>query len=277
MLIGGAFQRERTHQVNYCGNYDAGAFTDRGRSMVANAGSGAYESLSTLKPVTPDVWVVDGPMIKFGMPWPKASFPTRMTLVRVGGGRLFVHSPTPLTSSLYEEIKGIGRVAWIIGPNRFHYWWIREWREAYSDATVYVAPRVRQQAAKRIDFATLDLDVNAPLPWREEIATLAVEGSVLTEFVFFHRASRTLIVTDLIQNFEAHKLDSWLMRWLTWIGCVQDPDGQTPRDMRVSFRRQRTELQAAVKQMIDWNPDRVILAHGKWYNSDGAKELRRAF
>jgi hypothetical protein len=45
----------------------------------------------------------------------------------------------------------------------------------------------------------------------------------------------------------------------------------------VSFRRQRTELQAAVKQMIDWNPDRVILAHGKWYDSDGAKELRRAF
>ncbi len=136
---------------------------------------------------------------------------------------------------------------------------------------------MRQQAAERIDFATLDLDVNAPLPWREEIATLAVEGSVLTEFVFFHRASRTLIVTDLIQNFEAHKLDSWLMRWLTSIGGVQDPDGQTPRDMRVSFRRQRTELQAAVKQMIDWNPDRVILAHGKWYDSDGAKELRRAF
>lgn len=29
--------------------------------------------------------------------------------------------------------------------------------------------------------------------------------------------------------------------------------------------------------MIGWNPARIILAHGKWYERDGANELRRAF
>jgi hypothetical protein len=29
--------------------------------------------------------------------------------------------------------------------------------------------------------------------------------------------------------------------------------------------------------MIGWNPVRIILAHGKWYERDGANELRRAF
>jgi hypothetical protein len=29
--------------------------------------------------------------------------------------------------------------------------------------------------------------------------------------------------------------------------------------------------------MIAWNPERVILAHGRWYERDGAQELRRAF
>jgi len=29
--------------------------------------------------------------------------------------------------------------------------------------------------------------------------------------------------------------------------------------------------------MIGWNPERVILAHGRWYDRNGQAELRRAF
>lgn len=63
-------------------------------------------------------------------------------------------------------------------------------------------------------------------------------GSFLTEVEFFHRPSRTLVLTDLIENFEPDKLGSAVMRWLTWIGGVLDPDGQMPRDMRLTFRKQ---------------------------------------
>lgn len=88
--------------------------------------------------------------------------------------------------------------------------------------------------------------------------------------------SRTLILTDLIENFEPRKLSLW-MRILTKLGGVSDPDGQMPQDMRWTFRRQRSELRRAVKQMIDWCPERVILAHGRWYAKHGERELRRAF
>jgi hypothetical protein len=29
--------------------------------------------------------------------------------------------------------------------------------------------------------------------------------------------------------------------------------------------------------MILWNPKRVILAHGKWFEADGAIEMKRSF
>jgi hypothetical protein len=29
--------------------------------------------------------------------------------------------------------------------------------------------------------------------------------------------------------------------------------------------------------MIAWNPERIILVHGRWYQRDGVQELRRAF
>ena len=96
------------------------------------------------------------------------------------------------------------------------------------------------------------------------------------EVVFFHPRSRTLVLTDLIETFEASRL-SRRFRWLARLAGVLDPDGKAPIRLRRTFRRGRPQLRAAVEQMIGWAPERVILAHGRWYDRDGVAELRRAF
>src|SRR5262249_16932545 len=100
-------------------------------------------------------------------------------------------------------------------------------------------------------------------------------GSYMTEVEFFHRATRTLVLTDLIENYEAQKIRSPLIRFLTWAGGVRDPDGSTPRDLRTTFAK--PELIAAVRRMIEWDPERIIIAHGRWYERNGRAELVRAF
>lgn len=244
--------------------------------MSLSRSKAVYPPLNTLKPVAQDVWIVDGPVIRFGPRWLQMPFPTRTTVIRLGDA-LFVHSPTELTPGLKAEIAAIGRPRWLIGPNRIHYWWIPEWRKAFPDAAIYLAPRIREQANGRIDFDAFVLDQPRGYPWDDAIATLPVAGSYMTEVEFFHRASRTLVLTDLIENFEPTKIGSWLMRLLVKFGGVEDPHGGMPRDMRVSFARNRSHLKAAVGTMIGWNPARIILAHGRWYEKDGAAELRRAF
>jgi hypothetical protein len=235
-----------------------------------------YPPLGTLKLVAEGVWIADGPVIRFGMLWPKMPFPTRMTIIRLAGRNLFLHSPTPLTPALRAEIDATGVPRWIIGPNRLHYWWIPQWQAAYPDARAYLAPRIKEQAAGRIEIDGIPLEAAGAHPWDAEIETLAVTGSYMTEFEFFHHASGTLVLTDLIENFEPRKLGSFLMRWLTRLGGAQDPDGQTPRDMRLTFAKHKPQLRAAIGRMIAWNPERVILAHGRWYERDGTAELRRA-
>ena len=242
-----------------------------------NATYATYPPLNTLKRVADGLWIVDGPIIRFGMPWPKMPFPTRMTIARVDRGDLFIHSPTPRLPDLEADIESIGKPRWIIGPNRLHYWWIPEWSAGFPKAGVYLAPGIREQAAGRINFDHNVLDRDSGYPWDIDIATLPVTGRFMTEVAFFHRSSRTLILTDLIENFEPRRLNSRLMRWLTRLGGVQDPDGSMPRDMRMTFAGRRTLLSAAVETMLSWNPERIIISHGRWYDRNGAAELRRAF
>jgi hypothetical protein len=237
-----------------------------------------YPPLNTLKPVTDDVWIVDGPLIEFRPPLLRMPFPTRMTAIRIGR-ELFIHSPTPLTAELKVEIAAIGDPAWIIGPNRIHYWWIPEWCDAYPDAVTYLAPRIMDQAGGRLDRVShrcRPLADRSGYAWDGTIDTLPVHGNFMSEVVFFHRPSRTLVLTDMIENFEPQKLGMFF-RVLTWLAGVHHPDGKMPRDMRLTIRARAAELRAAVELMIGWDPARIILAHGRWYERDGADELRRAF
>jgi hypothetical protein len=233
-----------------------------------------YEPINRLKPVADDVWIVDGPVIEFGPAFLKMPFPTRMTIIRLRDRQLFIHSPTPLTPDLRAAIDGIGRPRWLVAPNRLHYWWVPDWHAAFPGAQLYLAPRVIEQGGSRIDdLPHRPLRDATGYEWDAEVETLPVEGRYLTEFVFFHRASCTLVLTDLIESFEPQRLKLW-MRWLAWVGGVQEPGGM-PRDMRLTFSRSR--LKACVETMLGWNPARVIFAHGKWYEDDGAARLRRAF
>lgn len=235
-----------------------------------------YEPLNTLKPIGEDIWIVDGPAIRFyGMP-----FSTRMTVVRLANGDLWLHSPVAYDAALAKALEALGPVTHLIAPNWIHYAYVGAWQEVYPEATAWAAPGVAERAQKYKIAMRIDHDLRgdgAEEPWQGEIRQRIVEGSKLhREAVFFHEASKTLILTDLIENFEAEKIP-WWMRIAGRIGHILAPDGQMPRDMQVSFAGHREMLRGAVEEMIGWGPERIIIAHGAWFERDAVAELRRAF
>ena len=234
-----------------------------------------YAPLNVLKPIAPEVWIVDGPTIRFGIMGLSLPFSTRMTIVRLRGRDLFVHSPTALTPELQGAIARLGTPRWLIGPNRLHYWWLPEWKAAYPEAEAYLAPRLPKQARGHLAFEGRAMTETSGYPWDGALETLPVCGRFMTEVVFFHPASRTLILTDLVENFEAQRIHARWMRRLTRFAGVQAPHGGMACDMRLTYPR--TPLRRAVEQMLDWRPERVVIAHGRWFEADGAARLRRAF
>lgn len=232
-----------------------------------------YDPIDTLKLVGPECWVVDGPAIRFyGMP-----FSTRMTVVRLADGAVWIHSPIRLTETLGATIRALGPVKALIAPNWIHYAYVNDWAKAFPQAGVWAAPGVVERAKSRGMTLRVDHGLDAADPWAGEIRTLLVKGSpVHREAVFFHRRSQTLILTDLIESFEPRRLPWWFAA-VTRLAGIAHPTGKMPPDMRMTFRCGRADLRSAVETMIGWAPERVIVAHGRWFARDGVAELRRAF
>jgi hypothetical protein len=206
-------------------------------------------------------------------------FPTRMTIVRLANGDLWLHSPTALSEPLRRRVEALGRVAHLVSPNKIHYAHIAAWKAAYPEARAWASPGVRERAASQGIAVSFDAELgDAPPPdWAAEFEQLVFRGSrFMDEVVFMHRASRTLLLADLIENFEVDHLRSGL-RWLVRLAGNHHPDGKAPVDLRLTFLGRKHEARACLRRMLAWQPERIVLAHGRCYLERGTEELRRAF
>ena len=196
-----------------------------------------YEPINVLKPVADRIWIVDGPIIRMALAWLKIPFPTRMVIIQLQSGGLFIWSPVALDENLKTAIDMLGPVEHLVSPNKIHYASIPAWKKAYPQATAWASPGVRERAATQHISISFDRDLaDGPDPaWATEIDQLILRGNrFMQEVIFFHRPSQTLIVADMIENFEPAKTPKTL-HWLLRFGRVCDPDGQTPLDLRLLF------------------------------------------
>jgi hypothetical protein len=100
-------------------------------------------------------------------------------------------------------------------------------------------------------------------------------GFGVNEVAFLHRSTATLILTDLIENFEPEKVNV-LVRPLVRLAGAMAPDGKAPIHLRFAINRKRKAAAAAAQRVVDWAPERVIFAHGRWFDANAATQLRRS-
>lgn len=217
----------------------------------------------------PDLWTAEGPVVSFfGF-----AYPTRMGLIRLSNGALFIWSPIALAPALKREVDAIGPVRFLVSPNRLHHLFLAEWKSAYPQARLYASPGLRN---KRRDLAFDGELGDAPEPeWAAEIDQAPVHGSFMTEVEFFHRASHTALFTDLIQNFPP----DWFKGWrgiVARLDGICAPHPGAPREWRASFLN-RGAACAALQRILAWPIERVLIAHGDLVTADGAAFVRRAF
>ena len=233
-----------------------------------------YPPLDMPKPVADGLWIVDGgPQRVFGL-----EMPVRMTVVRLGSGGLWLHSPTRFRPALPDALDRIGPIEHLVAPNVGHWTHVRGWQQEFPQATTWAAPVLRRRRQVKLSGPRIDHDLedDPPEAWAREIDQIVLSGAGgYHEVAFLHRPSRTLVLTDLVVNLEAGKLP-YATRAFARINGMLAPDGKGPLYLRASVLLNRRQAAAAARRMLDWAPERVIVAHGRWFEADGTARLARS-
>ena len=131
-----------------------------------------------------EIWIEDGP----GVAVAGFHYPTRMAVIRLSNGGLFIWSPIQLTASLQADVDDVGPVRHIVAPNSLRHLFLPAWKSAYPAALMYAPPRLRRKREDIVFDANLG---SAPSPdWAGEIDQVVMQGNLITtEVVFFHKGA----------------------------------------------------------------------------------------
>ena len=214
-----------------------------------------------------DLWVADSSRRFLGL-----ELGARMTVVRLPGPRLLVHSPIAAAAERVHEVKALGPVAYIVAPNRFHHLFVGAWQQACPEASVFVAPGLD---TKRPDLKIAGVLTDEPEPgWAGTVDQVLLRGFPLAnEVVFLHRPSATLIATDLAFNVGSSSPP--LTRLAFRLGRTYGR--LSPTLLERLFVRDRSAFRRCLEGILEWPFERVVVAHGRVSEKGGREELARGY
>lgn len=221
-----------------------------------------------LSRIQADLWVHRVPYRVGGL----LEFGRQLVVVRLPGGALWIHSPVPWTPALRTTIAALGQVGHVVAPNLHHDECLASFQREYPAALFHATPGLAT-LHPRIRFdRTLG---GAPDPaWAGALDQHFIQGMPgLGEFLFLHRASRTLILTDLAFNLGPE--GPFLTRVLMRLNGAWGKFG--PSRYCRSLIADRAALRRSLDHVLAWDFDRIIVGHGANLETDGKAALRAAF
>ena len=220
-----------------------------------------------LQPIADGLWHVQHAFTTKGI-----AASSRMTIVRLANGALWLHSPVAMSQQLRAEVAALGEVGYLVAPNKLHHLFLADAAAAFPQARLFGAPGLSK---KRPDISGLrTLSDETELAWRNDFDQLVVRGFPLAhEVVWFHRPSRTLILTDLCQSWQGPlPFTAALYSSLTGVRNRL----AVPRSVRLLIKDKRA-FTACARAMLQWPFERVIMAHNSIVDNDAHAAVTRAF
>lgn len=187
-----------------------------------------------------DVALLEYPLRAFGI-----DFGRLVTLLRLQDGRLMIHSSAPFTDDDVSAIRRFGEPAWLVEANEIHDTFARQGQTALPGVP-YLTPA--------------DLH-RAPPDWSGQIEVTRIDGlRKINEHAFFHRASRTLILADLLFHFPPATHG--------WPRFFAQKFMRLPRLIGISsfFRlliRDKDLFARSMRDLLKWDFQQIVVAHGE--------------
>ena len=227
-----------------------------GRSFIHSA---------MIEELGPDIFLQKHPLTVMG-----SQLGRNVTIVRLASGKLVIHSTAPFSDDDVEEIEALGEPAWLVEATNYHDTFAREGRAAFPNLAYLVPPSFP-------GFAQLDAQSLAtpPAAWDGELEVLMLQGApALNETVFFHRPSKTLIVADLVFNLP-NTVNLWTRKVFRLLSGIKKSPGVSR--LLGHFIKDQQGFSASLEVLLQWDFERVIVAHGEPITEDAKGKLVALF
>lgn len=195
---------------------------------------------------------------------------TRMNVVRLRDGGLFVHSPVGLDDETRRAVDALGEVRAVVAPSVFHHLYVGAWMAAYPRAFFAACPGLEW---KRPDLAFHAVLGDEPSPlWAADLEQVYFSSRRENEVVFFHRSTGTMLTCDALLNLGQHP-EPLTRLAARFMGNTAPGFGWPERIMI----RNRPLARRQVDRILEWPVDRILLAHGHAVQTEGRGAIRRAY
>lgn len=185
--------------------------------------------------------------------------PSRTTLVRLTDGSLVMHSPLGFDEETAKAIDELGEVKTIIAPSCIHYLFLTAATKRWPDARVLGAPGLEKKApVKGVAFEPLPHD-GVVEGLGDDLVVRRIDGvPYITEHVFLHRPTGSLVVTDLV--FNLHRCSSWGMR--LYLRCMGAWEKTAQSAIWRVLTKDKPAAAESARAVLALDFDRLVVAHG---------------
>ena len=227
-----------------------------------------------LKQIDRHLWVAEQPLKFLGL-----EVGTRMTVIKLSNGSLVIISPIEINSEIQQQLGNIGTVRYIIAPNLFHYLYLAQAQQIYPQAET-IAPQ--GLAAKQPDLKIDRVFTQDPVEFDSELEFVRFEGfqvlippkvKVINEIVFYHPASKTLIITDSAFNFDR----SFPFATQLAARVLGSYQVLKPYLLDKIASQDKPKLKQSIDKILAWDFQRVIMAHGTIVEHEAKAQLSAGY
>lgn len=198
---------------------------------------------------------------------PLMMLPVRSVLLETQGRKLLISPGSKLADSDYKKM---GDVTDLIAPNLFHCGGIPRAKKFFPQAKTWGVKGAKEAKPQMMWDEVID-QVSWPLA--EELPMVHVEGMPkANEVVFFDKASRSLLVTDLCFNLQNQKgIGSWLI--LNMFGTYNKFGVSR---FYLNYVKDKAAFQKSMEKILSLDFDNIIVSHGDNYMGGAKDALRKA-
>lgn len=202
------------------------------------------------------------------LPLNAVQIPLHTAAVKTSRGVVLI-SPIDFDASQIRLINDLGSVVAIVLPSLIHYLHVKKAQVHFPTATVWAPVGAREALPQLHIDKILSVD---QWPY-EEIDFVTLEGAPkIAETVFLSKPDKTIFVADLVTNMMHAK--GWAAPFLLKIsGGFQKL--ATNKRFKVVMK-DKDAFKHSLAQILEWNFDKILVAHGEFVGSDGKERLQTA-